>query len=262
MEARLDALELRAARLLALSLPAAFRPPRQGHSRPHVAIVLDGALEETRGRRTAGFAAGDVRIAALVDPHDLETGRDGARCLVVELASGIPWTANAARRTPDPRLTELARGVAALLPARQPALRVRAERLGHEIAARARRLGRGLDGRATPAWLDELGNALARQPGRHRGLAALGRSAGVHPVHVARAFRDHYGCSIGAWLRLHRLERACTLLAHRAEAGDPTRLASLADISDEAGFADQAHLTRCLRQALGTTPAQLRRAAV
>jgi len=79
----------------------------------------------------------------------------------------------------------------------------------------------------------------------------LATEFGVHRVHLARAFRDHYGTSLSRHLQRARLVRARRLLA----ATDLT----LADVAATAGFADQSHLTRSVRSALGTTPAALRR---
>jgi AraC family transcriptional regulator len=73
---------------------------------------------------------------------------------------------------------------------------------------------------------------------------------GVHRVHLAREFRDHFGLTVGDYVRRRRLARARHLLAHT----DLPLSAAAAD----AGFADQAHLTRAFRAAFGTTPGRFR----
>jgi AraC family transcriptional regulator len=106
--------------------------------------------------------------------------------------------------------------------------------------------------RDSPAWLrqarEELDDGF-RDP-RLR-LGELAAAVGVHPVHLARAFRRHFGASPGEYVRRLRVDWAA-----RAVAEGPQ---SLADIAQLAGFADQSHMTRMFRRELGTTPGELRR---
>jgi AraC family transcriptional regulator len=83
-------------------------------------------------------------------------------------------------------------------------------------------------------------------------LRELAREAGVHPMHLTRAFRRERGESVGQALRRLRVERAARLIV------DTPR--SLAAIAAETGFADQAHLTRVFRRHTGMTPARYRAA--
>ena len=82
-------------------------------------------------------------------------------------------------------------------------------------------------------------------------LDDLARACGVHPVHLARTFRQHYGCTIGDYIRDLRIEFVCRRM----------RLsnAPLAEIALAAGFADQSHLTRLFKRHIGLTPGEYRR---
>jgi len=71
----------------------------------------------------------------------------------------------------------------------------------------------------------------------------------VHPVHLAAAFRRHFGCTPGAYLRRARVERAAAMLKRRL---------SLAEVALRCGFADQSHMTHAFRRTLGVTPGMLR----
>ncbi len=83
-------------------------------------------------------------------------------------------------------------------------------------------------------------------------LVTLAAIAGVHRVHVARAFRDHLGCTVGDYVRRLRVRCACELLTATA--------VPLTDVAMRAGFFDQSHMTRVVKRFLGVTPASLRRA--
>jgi AraC family transcriptional regulator len=102
-----------------------------------------------------------------------------------------------------------------------------------------------------PGWLKRAVEMIFTSEDPELSVAEVAADAGVHPVHLARVFRQFLGCSPGDYLRGHRLERAAALL------GNST--ASLADIAQATGFVDQAHLTRTFRSRLDTTPGQWRR---
>jgi AraC family transcriptional regulator len=101
-----------------------------------------------------------------------------------------------------------------------------------------------------PRWLalvDEVLCARFRDP---PGVDELARTAGVHPVHLARVFRSAHGCTIARHVRRLRTEYASRRLL---ESGD-----RLAQIAVDAGFADQSHFGRCFKQVTGETPARFR----
>jgi AraC family transcriptional regulator len=86
--------------------------------------------------------------------------------------------------------------------------------------------------------------------GTRPSLAELAALARVHPVHLARSFRQHYGVSIGEYVRRLRLEWAAAQLA-----ATQTPIALLAA---QAGFADQSHFTRAFKRHTGLTPGRYR----
>jgi AraC family transcriptional regulator len=75
----------------------------------------------------------------------------------------------------------------------------------------------------------------------------------VHPVYLARAFRRHYGTSIGGFMLQCRIRLAMRRLATSAD--------SISQIALECAFADQAHFTRLFRREAGMPPGQFRRVA-
>jgi AraC-like DNA-binding protein len=88
--------------------------------------------------------------------------------------------------------------------------------------------------------------------GEVRALDELAEVAGLSRFHFARRFREEVGEPPWAFVRRVRAERAAELLR---EGRTP------AEAAHEAGFADQAHLTRALRERFGRTPGQIRREA-
>lgn len=99
---------------------------------------------------------------------------------------------------------------------------------------------------AAPPWLRRARELLHDDCGRQLSLTDIARSAGVHPVHLNRVFRQHLHCTPGGYLRRCRLDRAATLLARGRS--------SLAQIAQACGYFDQAHFCRSFKQAYGMPP--------
>jgi AraC family transcriptional regulator len=230
--------------------------PRHAHERAFFCLTVQGSYSE-RTLRTGetAYAPWTAVFHPAGETHLTRMGAQGGRVLNVEV-------------DPD-RLDEL-RGLA-------PAPAASADLLGGELvwllarlrrAARGRDAATGLDGEALgvellasvarasrrdarpPRWLVRVAERLA-DDGPEPSVRDLAREAGVHPVHVARAFRRFHGVPPGTFRRRLRLRRACALLGKGA---------SIADAAAQAGFADQSHLARALRSVLGETPSAFRRA--
>lgn len=104
--------------------------------------------------------------------------------------------------------------------------------------------------RKTPRWVLTVAERLNEEftlPFTNEELAA---DAGVHPVHLAAAFRRYYNQTIGEYVQRLRVERATALL-HRLDM-------PLTEIALECGFADQSHLTRVFKRRTGITPGAFR----
>jgi len=84
-------------------------------------------------------------------------------------------------------------------------------------------------------------------------LQSLAQELCVHPVYLARVFRQRYGMSVTQHIRRSRLIHATRL----ASGGD----VSLAEAAIEFGYADHAHFTRHFREEFGATPSDFLRIA-
>ena len=102
-----------------------------------------------------------------------------------------------------------------------------------------------------PSWLQNITVYLQDTYSRNTPLGELAAIAGVHPVHLARHFQKAHGCTVGAYVRSLRINRA---LGDLSQSKKP-----IADIALEHGFSDQSHLTRLIRLTTGVTPARWRK---
>jgi len=129
-----------------------------------------------------------------------------------------------------------------------PASKVLFDDLTTELLAQ---IGRIIDGKAgpPPSWLVEIRERI-HDDFNVDSVESLASSAGVHRVHLARAFHEHYGVSVTRYLRSVRARRALSLITS-------TKL-GLSYIAAESGYADQSHLTREIRALTGSTPGAFR----
>jgi AraC family transcriptional regulator len=106
---------------------------------------------------------------------------------------------------------------------------------------------------AYPVWLSRAREFLHESYHSPIRVHVVAREVGVHPVHLARVFRQRYRCSVSEYLRALRLAEAGRLILRHGH--------TIAEAAHEAGFADQAHLCRCFSQKFGFSPKTLRSAA-
>ena len=102
-----------------------------------------------------------------------------------------------------------------------------------------------------PSWMTRVTQMLASDFRRPPGLEVLAAEAGVHPVHLSRAFRRFRGMGPAEYVRRLRIHFACSELMGRN--------VKLIDLAAEAGFADQSHFTRSFKLITGMTPCAFRR---
>lgn len=125
------------------------------------------------------------------------------------------------------------------------------EGLGLElIAAIARDSRRENTSRQPQCWLSQAHDVVKSRFLEHLTLGDIARTVGVHPVTLAREFRQYYDCTIGEMVRRERIGFACRELLKPGE--------SLAEIAISAGFYDQSHFARTFKRLTGITPAEYR----
>jgi AraC family transcriptional regulator len=221
---------------------------------PYIALVLDGALEKTFPFRTMHLRRGSGLTMPAGAAHSAHFGPEGARIVIVRPRNASSPVADYLDRLVDlrgPGFGWLAWRLAAELQTSDAAAPLAAEGLALELLAATSRESRAeRRGGRRPAWLSSAEEMLRARIGDCIGLSELADEIGVQPTYLARAFRAHYGVSVGEYGR--RLRLAWTA-AELARGNTP-----LAMIAKQAGFADQSHFTRVFRRYVGTTPSRYR----
>ena len=254
IQARLSAADIV---LSELRQPVARSVPRHEHELAYVTVVLHGHYREGDPGKMNELSP----LTAVFNPvgvaHSSVIGPAGASLFTIEFR-------NQSLRELDVRLpdrTTLDCGAGAML---WPGLRLFSsfkDQGGDSLMVEAHvfeLLGAvaGLDqsSETPPRWLSRVKDRLHAEFRDRLRMRDLAREAGVHPVHLARAFRKFEKRTPGEYQLQLQLRAACELLRNPEWA--------LATIAAECGFADQSHFTRVFRRIAATTPLRFRRAVL
>jgi AraC family transcriptional regulator len=232
--------------------------PWHDHATPTICFVLNGTFTEVwRGGSVAcvsstlkftpagerhwdRFDRGDVR-GLLIEPDDDQVAAIRPHATVLDeresfqggFLSTLGWRIYQEMQRPD------------------PAAPLAIEGLLLELVASASRLRESGAEIGRPRWLEQARDRIHAELSHRPSLSSLARAVGVHPVTLARAFRQAFGCTVGEYVRQLRIERAAHQLAG-------TEL-SLAEIALAAGFSDQSHFSNMFRERTGLSPSKFRR---
>jgi len=223
-----------------------LRQEAHSHHRPHVSIVVAGSFRETTARGERLVCQGHVGFRADCARHSVSYGPAGALVLSLGahawLAAGVPAAGVGWVRAAVP----FARQMIELAGANE----AEAEDALVDLWAAAREVGEERRGKGCPAWLAEAAERLLAAP-ENFSIAALASSIGVHRVHLSRRFLRHFGMTPSLFRR-----RAMTARALAAALGEEE---SLAGAAVRAGFADQSHMARAMRESCGMGAGRIRR---
>src|SRR5258706_1694374 len=235
--------------------PADLRMPTVHHPLAYFSYVVRGGVEEWRGREWFQFEPPSVHFHPARDPHAGRVGPSGLTCLSI-----IPQDAIADRVAESPRdalasspelsATRLARRCYREFWEQDDASDLLVEAAALELVGALLRQGHVAAPRR-PAWLLDVRDHLDHHFADRIPMSDPPATAGVHPVHVVRAFRRHLGTTPGAYVRRRRMDLACDTLV--------ASMIPIADIALAAGFSSQAHFTRAFTRELGLPPAAYRR---
>src|SRR5262249_40473660 len=210
-----------------------------------VCVVLRGSLDTCIG----GVARrADVLLHPANRPINVVTGKAGASTLSVDIDGAgadrfaeVGLSLNDARSVHCPEALLLAFRMRGELGRRDRWTPLVLEAFTLQLMVLAFRRDDGLA--RAPEWLRRVEERIAVDDVGPSRLSDYAREAGVHPRHLARAFRQHTGFSVGERVRRERVARAAALLANSQH--------SLSEIATLVGFCDQPHLTRTFKSVFG-----------
>ncbi|HYR76779.1 MAG TPA: AraC family transcriptional regulator [Pyrinomonadaceae bacterium] len=241
-----------------LYLPG-YATPEHSHDLPQLCLVRKGIFTEVYSGKTR-----EVRPSSLItrpsgESHTQRFPDSEVHCLIVEFEQRWLERAREYHVSLDDSLVFhgglsvwLATRLYAEFQLADEASSLSIEGLALEVMVELSRQHSKIPKRNPPSWLRQTRELLHARFLEALTLDGIAKSVGTHPVHLARAFRQHHYCTIGEYVRKLRVEFACREMT--------TTDASLAEIATRTGFYDQSHFSRTFKRIVGVTPGQYRAA--
>jgi AraC family transcriptional regulator len=227
------------------------------HEEAYLIFHLQGVVEETRQRQTVVRTPSMLTLLPAGDPHS--THFCGS-VRTFEIALPSPWIERLGQYSSVvERYATYEKGLPTWLALRlyrefqyqDSTTPLMLEGLLLELLAQMTRDTTDGTAKIGPRWLCQVRDLLHAHFTESLSVAAVAAAVDVHPAHLIRAFRQHYGCTLGEYVRKLRVEYASHLLSSSEM--------PLAQIAYETGFADQSHFSRTYKSLTGMTPTEFQK---
>lgn len=227
---------------------------RHSHPLPFLHVILAGAVRDVSNLSASEFHVGELVFHPAESPHTTTWMKSGTG-FAVELGQArvAEWSAldllpNEPVLLSPGFISGLAFALRREAYQSDTAADLTVEHLVLEIMAELARLPKGRAERGAPRWLQKARASVCDTYADPLSLEEIATEANVHPVHLARAFRQHFGETVGDCVRRRRIEAACRQIASTS--------ATLTSVAYDAGFADQSHFVRTFKKQIGMTPSE------
>lgn len=227
------------------------------HNNPSIAFIVKGSSAEVLSKGSVHCGAESLIIMPAGEVHANHYDQAGCLSLVIEIKPPRLESISAYSKVLD-EFSLTSRTAFSLVLNRiykellvmDTASPLAMEGLTLELLSNLSRSSSQVGKHGRPRWLSQAFDYVHAHFTEAIRLNDVAKSIGVHPVHLARTFRQSYGLTLGEQVRALRIEFACTLLS--------TSDTSLTEIAFASGFADQSHFSRAFKQYVGITPSQYR----
>ncbi|SRR6266404_7886662 len=244
-------------RLAEITYPSGYKISKHAHESSLYYLVQKGSFTQTYGRKTREGRPSSLIYLRSDEAHADEFHHAGALCFVIELEDDWLTRSRNKQYVLDNSAT-FQGGMPAWFAARiyneyrnmDQLSPLAIEGLVLElIAETSRRCLRKTEAQP-PRWLAQAQEFLHSHFSEPVSLSEVAKTVDIHSVHLARAFRQHYRCTIGEYVRKLRIDFASQEIMATDDAF--TRIAM------SAGFYDQSHFTRTFKRHTGLTPTEYR----
>ncbi|MEM7204824.1 MAG: AraC family transcriptional regulator [Planctomycetota bacterium] len=231
--------------------PAGRTQPRHAHDYTKVSFVLAGSVVERVHGATRPVRALEAIVKPAGTEHSDAFGARGAWLLTLRLPPSHDADHDALDQYRLASASDFGRAAVTTIAALRGLAPSAAAATGlRRLLAALRAPEPAATTASPPLWLAPTVDAIHATYQQPILVGDLARRAGVHPVHFARVFRRHVGCTVRDYRRRLRLQAAATAMA----LGDQP----LAEVAVASGFADQPHMSRLFKQWAGLSPRRYR----
>ena len=228
--------------------------PMHGHVNAFFCFVLAGTTEECASGRREALRPGSLVYHPTGFEHSGQWHEKG-RCMHIEFSPRFCEGADRFRLS-DPISLSLGER------ARNVTRRIHDELLHIDSASRialeglvllllAETIREANSESRVSRWLRRVRDRLQDEFIIVPSLSQIAADVGVHPTYLASSFQQHFGVSIGEFIRLRRIDRAREILSHSDR--------PLSEVALQLGFSDQSHFSRTFKKQTGLSPLEYRR---
>jgi AraC family transcriptional regulator len=234
-----------------------FRAPHHSHELFQFCLIIEGGFSEKCGQKTRECAPLTLITHPPDETHANRYYSSGAHCFVVEIEHR--WLSRSREYSLAlDRSAEFKYGSSVWLAKRlydefyrmDSASPLAIEGITLEMMAEVSRHHVKTSEGTSPRWLEQTRDLLHAHFSEELTLEGIAGAVGTHPVHLARVFRQYYGCTVGEYVRRLRVEFTCRELS--------LTNTPLIQIALAAGFYDQSHFSRTFKKIVGLTPTAYR----
>ena len=238
--------------------PASPGSPVHSHDASYFAMLVTGHITEcVEGRKDRALQPMVMTFHPKGEEHATRETQFGVRSFGVVLndsfvdrASTITPLLQSRFEVPSSRGRKIATKLLHECVARDEAACLSIESLLYELIDEAARVYPGRPDTRPQRWLRHARELIFEHRFQSTTLASIANEVGIHPIHLAREFQRHYGCTPGEYVRSLRVSAACSMLVRSRQ--------PISSIAVTSGFYDQAHFTRVFKTHVGVTPREYR----
>jgi AraC family transcriptional regulator len=226
--------------------------PKHGHVSPFFCFVLNGTCEERFNCSSEGLRPGSLVYHPAGFEHS-NHWHEAGRCLHVEFVSGLCKStyrlSEPVLQTSGSRACHIARNIYKELLHLDAASGIAFE--GLSLLLLAETLRETSRENKVPRWLRSVRDRLHEEYGTVPSLRKMAADTGVHPTYLAASFQQHFGVTVGEFVRSRRVDQAREMLANSDK--------PLSEVALVLGFSDQSHFCRTFKKQTGHSPLEYRR---
>ena len=190
------------------------------HNNPTLAFIVKGSSAEVLSKGSIHCSAQSLIIMPAGEVHANHYSQAGCLSLVIEIkpprlqsissySKVLDQFSVTSRTAPSMLLTRIYKELLVMDSASPLAM----EGLTLELLSDLSRLSSRVAKYGRPRWLRQALDYVHAHFTEAIRLDDIAKSIGIHPVHLARTFRESYGVTLGEQVRALRIEFACTLLS-------------------------------------------------
>ncbi len=221
------------------------------HDNAYVSILINGHYMERDKGQSHAIQAGDVLLRPAGYTHQNEFRQAGGKCFNIEFKAGWEKEFEMPLQLPDKFHHYPAGAFPSLYKLLVNFRSGGTEDLGFELISDwLFELNQVSLARGTQPWIDQVTGILDNELEVFHSLDALSGRVNVHPVYMARAFKERKGVTIGEYQLKVKVSRALFLLLHSD--------LSISDIAFRNGFYDDPHFVRSFKSVYKIAPQKFR----